>query len=115
MAFKKTKTYQDPGRLDVDMRFLLANERTLLAWLRTSLALLAGGLALIQFSNRSQHLLAVFLLGLGTVTGIIGYLRYRSADEAIRSNRLPHPGYGPVIVVASITFVAVAVLAYSIR
>jgi putative membrane protein len=99
-----------PERLEIDMRFLLANERTLLAWLRTSLALLAGGLALTQFSNGSQHLLSIYLLALGAITGIIGYLRYRSADQAIRSDQLPRPGFGPIVVVVSITAVALVVL-----
>ena len=31
----------DPEMLDPDVRFLLANERTLLAWVRTALAVLA--------------------------------------------------------------------------
>ena len=34
--------------LDVDARFLLANERTLLAWVRTSLTLLAAGVGTLQ-------------------------------------------------------------------
>jgi uncharacterized membrane protein YidH (DUF202 family) len=37
-----------PAQLDIDIRFLLANDRTLLAWIRTSLAVLAGGLVLMQ-------------------------------------------------------------------
>ncbi|MFC7482946.1 YidH family protein [Luedemannella flava] len=40
-----------PGRRDIDVRFLLANERTLLAWLRTALALMAGGVALAQLAH----------------------------------------------------------------
>ena len=34
--------------MDVDARFLLANERTLLAWVRTSLTLLAAGVGTLQ-------------------------------------------------------------------
>ena len=34
--------------LDVDARFLLADERTLLAWVRTSLTLLAAGVGTLQ-------------------------------------------------------------------
>ena len=106
---------EPPGRqrLDVDARFLLANERTLLAWLRTALALQAGGVALIQLPGARVPLAAigVGLLGLGSVAGLTGYRRYRVADRAIRTGVLPAPGRGPALITAGVVGVAAALIA----
>jgi putative membrane protein len=100
-------------RLDIDVRFLLANERTLLAWLRTALALQAGGVALAQLAGRRAVLSAVgiALLVLGSAAGIVGYLRYRAAGRAIRAGRLPAPGRGPAFLTAAIVALAAVLVA----
>ncbi len=98
-----TKT---PAQLDVDIRFLLANDRTLLAWVRTALAIEAGGLALIQFFPE-HRILGIGLLFSGAVVALIGYSRYRAADRAIREHRLPNVGYGPTVEVALVVLIAV--------
>lgn len=41
----------DADRLDVDARFLLADERTLLAWVRAALTLLAAGFAVQELAS----------------------------------------------------------------
>jgi putative membrane protein len=104
-------------RLDIDVRFLLANERTLLAWLRTALTLLAGGVALAQFAAAEPVLYAVGvgLLILGSITGVMGYLRYRAVGRAIRAGVLPAPGHGPALLTLAVVAVAaVLVVAYSV-
>jgi putative membrane protein len=106
----------DPGRLDVDIRFLLANERTLLAWLRTALTLMAGGVALAQLAADRPVLptLGVGLTALGGAAGVVGHVRYRATGRAIRAGRLPRPGRGPALVtvgVAGLAAVLVLVLA----
>jgi putative membrane protein len=100
-------------RIDIDIRFLLANERTLLAWLRTALALLAGGVALVQVagSGAARSAVGIGLLVLGSAAGVIGYLRYRAAGHAIRVGRLPLPGRGPALMTAGIVAVAVVLAA----
>jgi putative membrane protein len=101
--------------LDIDVRFLLANERTLLAWLRTALTLMAGGVALAQLAHDRPALQAigVGLLALGSVGGLIGYLRFRATGRAIRAGRLPEPGHGPALMTAGvIAFAAVLITAY---
>jgi len=75
-------------KLDIDVRFLLANERTLLAWIRTSLTIQAGGIALTAL-HHNQPALGVMVLLLGVVVALIGYHRYRTADVSIRAGRLP--------------------------
>lgn len=100
------KPKKTPAQLDVDIRFLLANDRTLLAWIRTSLAVLAGGLVLMQV-HKDQQLLGATVLIAGAVVALIGYSRYRAADRAIRSGRLPNAGHGPAIEVALVVVLAI--------
>lgn len=96
-------------KLDVDVRFLLANERTLLAWIRTALTMQAGGVALAHFVSDS---LLGFTTGVsaviaGAVIAVIGYRRFRAADKAIRVGHLPRMDKGPAFEVALIVMIAV--------
>ncbi len=97
-----------PGKLDVDARFLLANERTLLAWVRTALAIEAGGLALTALhpSNTGQ-VFGIIILLMGAGVAILGYARFHATDKAIRAHRLPTTGHGPAIGVIGVVVVAV--------
>ena len=97
------------SELDVDARFLLANERTLLAWVRTSLTLLAGGVAVEQLAPEltGGTVLAVMLLVAGLATVIAGGVRFRSADRAIREGRLPSNGLAPYALVAVVAVTAI--------
>jgi putative membrane protein len=96
--------------LDVDARFLLANERTLLAWIRTSIAVEAGGIALIQVHKHHSYL-GVSVLLFGGFVALIGYQRYRSANQAIRSNKLPPEGIGPALQVICVVLTALVLAA----
>lgn len=94
--------------LDVDVRFLLANERTLLAWVRTALALMAGGLVLTQLDDSTARVVfGIIAIMAGATMATIGYVRFRSADEAIRQGRLPDPGRGPVLQVIGVIIFAI--------
>jgi putative membrane protein len=96
-------------RFDPDVRFLLANERTLLAWVRTGLALQAGGLALAHFSSdQFAGPFGVFIVLFGALTAAMGYSRYHAADRAIRRAQLPLPGVGPVLEVGLVVMVGLA-------
>lgn len=105
----------EPGRLDVDARFLLANERTLLAWVRTSLTLLAAGvgtLALVQDRWRTGP--GIGLLAVGVAAALAGLLRYRSADLAIRRGVLPPAGQGPVLLAGAVAVLALSIIMLSV-
>jgi putative membrane protein len=100
----------EPDR-DPDVRFLLANERTLLAWLRTGLALQGGGLLVVQLATGldAREVIGVVLLAVGALCHLTGWWRYRAADRAIRANRLPGRGLAPDLVVLVMIVLSLAV------
>ncbi|MGB3945549.1 MAG: DUF202 domain-containing protein [Candidatus Saccharimonadales bacterium] len=104
--FKWTKSKND---LDVDIRFLLANERTLLAWVRTGLTLIAGGVAVAFIApNSTQGTIAgLGAIGFGGALALVGYIRYQVADAAIRAGELPAMGLGGILVVAGVVVFSV--------
>lgn len=103
-------------KLDVDIRFLLANERTLLAWIRTALTMQAGGVALAHFVSDTTlgFVTGLSAIVLGAVLAVIGYRRFRAADSAIRAGRLPRGDKGPAFEVVLIVLVAVLLAAAQI-
>jgi putative membrane protein len=95
------------------VRFLLANERTLLAWLRTGLALQGGGIVVFQLADRlgARELLGVLLIAGGAACHLAGWQRFRAADRAIRADRLPARGLAPDVLVLVLVAASVAVVA----
>lgn len=97
---------------EVDPRFLLANERTLLAWIRTALSLQAAGVALIQLAPdaRARWPVGLLLLASGALAALVGYRRWRSTDEALRSGGPMLPGRGLHVVALAVVALAVALV-----
>lgn len=96
------------NKLDPDVRFLLANERTLLAWVRTSLGLLAGGVALTQLPHTHGHeVYGILVVLFGALIAMTGYHRFLVANRSIRNNELPPVGWGPALQVIGVVAVAV--------
>lgn len=102
--------------LDPDVRFLLANERTLLAWVRTGLTLQAGGFALAHFNAGilSSQIAGIAAIVCGGIIAIVGYNRYKAADRAIRNHELPKTGAGPTIEVIAVVAIAFLLAAIQI-
>jgi putative membrane protein len=98
--------------LDVDARFLLANERTLLAWVRTSLTFLVAGVGVQQFAVdlRAREVVTLLLLGAAVLCAGAGTLRYLRADTDLRAGRLPATGRVPVVVGGSLVVVSAAAI-----
>lgn len=108
MMFRFTKPKHD---LDIDIRFMLANERTLLAWIRTALAIIAGGAAVTFISPLPRYGLVMGLgaIVFGGVCAVIGYVRYHIADQAIRRHELPPVGFGGLLGVIGVVVFAAAI------
>jgi putative membrane protein len=104
----------------VDHRFLLANERTFLAYVRTALSLQVAGLAVLQFLTNGHDglrlALGVVLVAVGSYVGLIGWLRYRANDRAIRAGVDMAPTRSPTVIavaVVAVPLVAAVVLSLS--
>ena len=96
-----------------DPRFTQANERTFLAWVRTALAFIAGGLAIEQFldADRAPRLLvSVPLILLGGFLGIAGYVRWKSAERAIRAGEDVPASRVPVLLAVSFVLLTLGAL-----
>jgi len=94
-----------------DVRFSLANERTLLAYQRTAIGLIAAAVAVAHFleDGTIAVTLASVLLASGGIAAIGGYRRYQAADRAIREGR-PLP-QGPTPLLVSIGLVVCLLIA----
>ena len=103
--------------LDVDARFLLANERTLLAWTRTSLTLMAGGVGLAALAEGvpGRRVLAALLVVVGVAAQAAGAVRHRSADRALRRGDLPVVGTAPALLSVAVALVGALVAAGLLR
>ena len=95
-----------------DVRFSLANERTLLAYQRTSIGLIGAAVAVAHFleDDTIALVLAAILLFCGALAAIGGYQRYRAADRAIREGRPLGRGRAAMLLSAGL-IAAVAVAA----
>jgi putative membrane protein len=101
---------RSPAELDVDSRFLLANERTLLAWTRTSLTFLVAGFGVQQFATdlRARELVSIVLMLLGALCAGVGALRHLQSDRAIRSGDLPKTGVTPILIAGGLALICLA-------
>lgn len=112
VKMKKLPEINENELLDIDIRFLLANERTLLAWVRTGLALIAGGIALTQLGEQAMQksIAGIIVIFMGGVMTLIGLIRFKSADHAIRRGHLPEVGRGPQFQVVAVISLAVILI-----
>jgi uncharacterized membrane protein YidH (DUF202 family) len=85
------KWKQPRNALDVDIRFLLA---------------------FISTDSKYGTLAGLGAITFGGLLALIGYVRYRVADAAIRAGKLPATGFGGMFVVAGVViFAAILVIA----
>jgi putative membrane protein len=101
--------------MEPDVRFSLANERTLLAYQRTAIGLVGAAVAVAHFiDGLVAMLMACLLIVSGAVAAIGGYVRYLEADRAIRTGRPLGHGVTPMLIavflVLGMVLAAVSVL-----
>ncbi|MFL6022939.1 MAG: YidH family protein [Marmoricola sp.] len=99
-----------------DVRFSLANERTLLAYQRTSIGLIGAAVAVAHFldDNTTALVLAGLLLACGAFSAIGGYQRYLAADRAIREGRPLGPGRAAMMLSVGLMAAVVVAAVYVI-
>jgi putative membrane protein len=108
----------DPGSR---VRSHLANERTFLAWLRTGLSLIVVGIGAAQFLELDRNLIpgvrivsdfAALLILVGTLTVIVGRVRYMQSREQIDRAQF-HPA-GRSITAATALIAVIGVLSIAL-
>lgn len=113
-----------------DLRFVQANERTLLAWVRTSLGLLGLGFVIARARmllhgvlpgeaaapSRSSSLVewaGTAIAALAPLAIVLGIVRYHRAHRALVERRPPHvSALGPGLFAAALAVVAGAAAVY---
>ena len=97
-----------------DVRFSLANERTLLAYQRTAIGLIGAAVAVAHFLEDSTLalILAAILLVCGAFAAIGGYERYTAADRAIREGRPLGPGRAAMLLSAGLIIAVLVAAVY---
>ncbi len=91
-----------PRSSQPDIRFSLANERTLLSYQRTAIGLMGAAIAVAHFFGDGALVIvfALALLATGVIAAVGGYLHFRAATRAIEEGTAL--GGGPAAHVLSI-------------
>lgn len=97
--------------MEPDVRFSLANERTLLAYQRTAIGLMGAAVAVARFLEKDPVVLAlsVALLATAAIAAVGGYQHFRKVDTAIRTGE--PMSAGPAAHLLSVAMLVCLVLA----
>ena len=111
----------------------LANERTFLAWIRTSIGIMAFGFVVVKFSLFVKQIslilgkeslihskgysgvLGIALVGVGTVTAILSYIRYKNTQEQLNAKQYVQSSSLITLLTSFIFFISVLLLVYLIN
>ncbi|KAA9040590.1 DUF202 domain-containing protein [Ginsengibacter hankyongi] len=111
----------------------LANERTFLAWIRTSVGIMAFGFVVVKFSlfvkqislilgkadvvpsKGYSGILGIILVGVGTITAVLSYMRYKSSARQLDEGGYQHSSLLITILTAFIFLVSVFLIVYLIN
>jgi putative membrane protein len=106
-----------PPANEPDVRFSLANERTLLAYQRTAIGLIGASVAVAHFleDGTLALILASVLLITGGAAAVGGYRRYEAADHAIRAGEPLSKGPTPMIISFGLMLAVAVAAVYVIK
>ena len=111
----------------------LANERTFLAWIRTSVGIMAFGFVVVKFSLFVKQIslilgkadvvpskgysgvVGIVLVGVGTITAVLSYMRYKISARQLDEGGYKHSSLLITILTAFIFLVSVFLIVYLIN
>ena len=118
-------------------RVHMANERTFLAWIRTSIGIMAFGFVVEKFalfikqmslilgnanienalppSHGYSAIVGIFLVGLGTLMGLLAFVRYRKVERQIDEDTYQPSSMLDLLLTLSVLAVGIFLVVYLIH
>jgi putative membrane protein len=118
-------------------RVHMANERTFLAWIRTSIGIMAFGFVVEKFalfikqmslilgnahianalppSHGYSAIVGIFLVGLGTLMGLLAFVRYRKVERQIEEDTYQPSSILDLLLTLSVLAVGIFLVVYLIH
>jgi uncharacterized membrane protein YidH (DUF202 family) len=118
-------------------RVHMANERTFLAWIRTSIGIMAFGFVVEKFalfikqisivlgksniekalppSHGYSAIVGIFLVGLGSLMGLLAFVRYRKVEKQINEDTYQPSSMLDLLLTISILAVGIFLVIYLIQ
>ena len=118
-------------------RVHMANERTFLAWIRTSIGIMAFGFVVEKFalfikqmslilgnanienalppSHGYSAIVGIFLVGLGTMMGLLAFVRYRKVERQIDDDTYQPSSILDLLLTLSVLAVGIFLVVYLIH
>jgi len=121
----------------LNRRVHMANERTFLAWIRTSIGIMAFGFVVEKFalfikqmslilgkanienaltpSHGYSAIVGIFLVGLGTLMGLLAFVRYKKVERQIDEDTYQRSSILDILLTISVLAVGVFLVMYLIH
>src|SRR5664280_722504 len=118
-------------------RVHMANERTFLAWIRTSIGIMAFGFVVEKFalfikqmslilgkanienalppSHGYSAIVGIFLVGLGTLMGLLAFVRYKKVERQIDEDTYQSSSILDVLLALSVLAAGIFLVVYLIH
>jgi uncharacterized membrane protein YidH (DUF202 family) len=118
-------------------RVHMANERTFLAWIRTSIGIMAFGFVVEKFalfikqmslilgnanienalppSHGYSAIVGIFLVGLGTLMGLLAFVRYKKVERQIDKDTYQPSSMLDILLTISVLAVGIFLVVYLIH
>lgn len=122
---------------DSDPRVHMANERTFLAWIRTSIGIMAFGFVVEKFalfvkqmsfilgksmlentippSHGYSSIVGIFLVGFGTLMGLLAFIRYKKVERQIDEDAYQPSSILDILLLLAVLAVGIFLVIYLIH